>query len=138
VDLFSCLKNPIPSSVRNVKPNITHLVIFFLLPPLNGRKIDIILLNNARIKGVEIHNQHITIPQPSLRIEHQTTFILVPFRLGCFGSRFRGIFLRVRIIFEILGLGRDLFAVGFVRANVFAFVEGVEENVFVALGATSV
>jgi hypothetical protein len=138
VDLFASLRNPIQSPVRNVKPKQTHLVILFLLPPLNGSKIDIILLNNARIKGVEIHNQHITIPQPSLRIEHQTTFILVPLRLGCFGSRFRDIFLCVRIVFEVLCLRRDLFAVRFVGADVFTFVEGVEENVFITLGTTSV
>lgn len=46
---------------------------------LYGREINVVLLDNARIQRVEIHDQDILVPKATLWLKHQTTFVLVLF-----------------------------------------------------------
>src|SRR4051812_42174873 len=50
----------------------THL---WIIMPFNGREIDVELLDNAGVQGVEVHNENVGVPQTPLRFEDETTLI---------------------------------------------------------------
>jgi len=54
-------------------------ISFVVLGPLNGRKTQIILLNDARVQRVEIKQQNVGIVKTLFRLQHETASVA---RLG--------------------------------------------------------
>jgi hypothetical protein len=61
-----------------MNPEYSTCLIFYRL---NSRKINIILLDDARIQRVEVHDKDELVPKATLRLEHQTTLIFVSLAL---------------------------------------------------------
>jgi hypothetical protein len=56
-----------------------------IVDSINGRKVNIVLLDDTRVKRVEIHDKDKLIPKSPLRLEDKATFVLIPFAVGRFG-----------------------------------------------------
>lgn len=106
--------------------------LVFILDRLDGSEIDVKLLNDTWIQRIEVHHEDMSIPKTSLGLKDKTTFILVAFSF----------LLAARVTYCIfvwfLFHGGGLFAIGFVRTDVFKSVEFMEQDVFIAFGTTSI
>ncbi|KAI3483166.1 hypothetical protein L1887_53946 [Cichorium endivia] len=108
---------------------------------LDRGKVNVELLDDGRIQRVEVHDEDVLVPQPTLGLEHQTALELVLLAAGrrsC--ARARGAILGLGLGLELSHLldllllpRRDL-----VRADVLLPVEVVQQNVLVALGTAAV
>jgi hypothetical protein len=94
---------------------------------IHCREVNVVLLDDAGVEGIEIHDQDVFVPQPSLGLEHKTTLILVALLLGLSSLLVLDFRFRLR-----------LFPPCLVRANVLEPVEFVEKNIFVPLCTTTV
>jgi hypothetical protein len=89
-------------------PGQNHLIVDLVY----RCEIDVVLLDNARIQGIEVHDQDILIPQAPPRLEHKATFVLIPLAFGGFCA-----FLVVLVGLSLED-GCRLLAVGFIGTNV--------------------
>jgi hypothetical protein len=95
---------------------------------LNSCEVNIVLLDNAGVQRVEVHNKDNLVVKLSLRFEHKATFVLVLLvpilalrALPCaiFGHDIR----LVPFFCVLLDRSRSLFSPGLVRDDIFEPVE---------------
>ena len=60
----------------------TNVVVY----SVDSGEVDVILLDNTRVKRIEIHNKDVFVPKTSPGFEHKTTFVLVFFAFASLGS----------------------------------------------------
>lgn len=105
--------------------------------PINGREINVVLLNDGRIKRVEVHDENVSIPKTFGRLKDESSSELL------LGDGDLGYLLACRLCFSLgrLVLGGDLSLLlprrDLVGADVIVFVETMEKNVLVAFGTVT-
>ena len=105
---------------------------------MDSREVNIVFLNNAGIKRVEVHNKDNLVVELSLRFEHKATFVLIPVVLvlalvlgALSGAVFRRYICLMTFFRVLLGGNSGLFPPGLVRDDIFEFVELVQQNVLI-------
>ncbi len=98
---------------------------------INSSEIDVVLLNDTGIQGIEVHDQDELIPKATLWFEDQTTLVLVSFR-------FRRFSVPVGVLVLGFLLGFALLPPRFVGTYVLEPVELVQQDVLITFGASTV
>ena len=97
----------------------------------DSRKVDVVLLNDRRVEGVEVHDEDKLVPEAALRLKDEAALELVALA----GRRRRG---PVAVLGLGLEDGRLVLAGKLVGADVLEPVELVQENILVALSTSAV
>lgn len=106
--------------------------------PVDRREVDVELLDDTRIERVVVHDEDVAVPQALLRLEDQTTLVLLAFDLDlrlllAIVVPSLLLFLLLRLVdLRLLLARRDL-----VGHDVARLVEAVQQNVLVPLGTVS-
>jgi len=106
---------------------VNHLIVFHWF---DSSEINVVLLDDAGIQRVEVHNKDEFVPEPPLGHKNETSFIFIAFA-------FRGFLASLFIVFLRFGL-TCLFSVGLVGAEILQTMEFVKENVLVPLGTSTI
>lgn len=97
----------------------------------NGRKVNVVLLNNARVQRIKVHDEDKLVPKTPLGIKNQASFVFVPLAFGLLAS------LTFLLVFDF-GKGCSFFAPLFVGRDVLETVELMKQDVFVTFRTTTV
>lgn len=106
--------------------------VCFLFDRFYSGEINVVLLNDARIQRVEIHDENELVPETSVRLEHKTAFIFVSFAFLLAASTDT-----MLVLFRFFFHGRP-FPVCFVWTDIFESVEFVKQDIFVAFSTTPI
>lgn len=93
-------------------------------------------MDDAWIQTVEVHNEDVLIPEPSFRLEDETTFIFV-LRLALAFLPSCPATLGIKFFSFGLSSGTSISLAVFIGTNIFQSVEFVEKNVFISLSSTT-
>ena len=95
---------------------------------MDSREVNIVFLNNAGIKRVEVHNKDNLVVKLSHRFEHKVTFVLRPvvlvlvLVLGALSSAVSRRYICLISFCLLLGSNSGLFPPGLVRDDIFELV----------------
>ena len=73
-----------PSSCEYTTDNSSGSHTHLLDNGLNSRKVNVVLLDDTWIQRVEVHHQNELIPKTTLRLEDETSLVLVLLAFGLF------------------------------------------------------
>lgn len=96
---------------------------------IDSREADVVLLDDTRVQTVEVHDQNETVIETFLRLEDETTLVLVLLFLV---NRLIVVSVVHHLFFGFLQTGGVL-----VGADVFVAVEFVKQNVLVAFSTST-
>lgn len=100
-----------------------------------GGEVDVILLDDARIKTVEVHHEDVFVPEAALWFKDKTTFVFI--FLPLCGDRYGGAVLG-GFSFSLGRRGSDLLPIGLIRRDVLESMELVQQNVLVTFSPSSI
>jgi len=111
-----------------------------------SREADVVFLNDARVKRIEIHQENVGVVESLFRLQHQTTSVRSFFSAALFTATFTTFFI---IILKSKGLihsfnlltctnSSNWFpSIGLVRHNITSLIERVEQQKLISFRATT-